>query len=85
MYAGRSSDSGNFARGYTAVTDAAGSELYIRVMSIIQCPIENDLIMVDADQMTTAPLKPNPCNRQVLDAILGAIEQQRFAVADPEE
>ena len=67
---------GNFARDYTAVTDAAGNGLYIRV-----CPIENDLIMVDADEMITAPLKPNPCNHQVLDAILGAIEQHRRTVA----
>jgi len=35
--------SGNFARGYTAVTDAAGNGLYIRVISTIQFPIENDL------------------------------------------
>jgi len=48
---------------------------------MIQCPIENDLIMVDADEMITAPLKPNPCNRQVLDAILGAIEQHGRTVA----
>jgi len=55
--------------------------IYIRVVSIIQCPIENDLIMVDADEMIAAPLNPKPCNRQVLDVILGAIEQHRRAVA----
>jgi hypothetical protein len=49
-------------------------------MSIIQCPIENDLTMVDADEMIAAPLKPEPCNRQVLDAILGAIEEHQRAV-----
>ena len=48
---------------------------------MIQCPIENDLIMVDTDEMIAAPLKPKPCNRQVLDAILGAIEQHRRTVA----
>jgi hypothetical protein len=37
--------------------------------------------MVDADEMKAAPLKPKPCNRQVLDTILGAIEQHRRAVA----
>ena len=37
--------------------------------------------MVDASEMIATPLKPEPCNRQVLDAILGAIEQHRCAVA----
>jgi hypothetical protein len=41
--------------------------------------------MVDGDEMIATPLKPKLCDPQVLDAILGAIEQQRFAVADPEE
>ena len=36
--------------------------------------------MFHADEMIAAPLKPKPCNRQVLDAILGAIEQHRRAV-----
>jgi hypothetical protein len=38
-------------------------------------------LMVDADEMIATPLKPKPCDRQVLDAILGAIEQHRCAVA----
>ena len=54
--------------------------LYIRVASITECPIENDLIVGDADEMIVAPLQPKPCNRQVLDALLGAIEQHRRAV-----
>ena len=37
--------------------------------------------MVGASEMIATPLKPEPCNRQVLDAILGAIEQHRCAVA----
>jgi hypothetical protein len=37
--------------------------------------------MVDADEMIATRLKPKPCDRQVLDAILGAIEQHRCAVA----
>ena len=37
--------------------------------------------MVDAGKMTATPLKPKPCNSQVLDAILGAIEQHRRASA----
>src|SRR6516165_5645799 len=37
--------------------------------------------MVDAGKMTATPLKPKPCNSQVLDAILGAIEQHRCTVA----
>jgi hypothetical protein len=37
--------------------------------------------MVDAGEMTATPLKPEPCNRQVLDVILGAIEQHGRAVA----
>ena len=32
-------------------------------------------------EMVPTPLKPIPCNRQVLDAILGAIERHRRAVA----
>jgi hypothetical protein len=32
-------------------------------------------------EMVPTPLKPLPCNRQVLDAILGAIERHRRAVA----
>jgi hypothetical protein len=35
--------------------------------------------MFHADEIIAAPLKPKPCNRQVLDAILGAIEQHRRA------
>jgi hypothetical protein len=31
--------------------------------------------------MIAAPLKPKPCNRQVLDTILGAIEQHQRAIA----
>ena len=38
-------------------------------------------IMVDADETIATRLKPKPCDRQVLDAILGAIEQHRCAVA----
>jgi hypothetical protein len=38
-------------------------------------------IIFDADEMIATPLKPKPCNRQVLDAILAAIEQHRCAVA----
>src|SRR6516164_11785810 len=37
--------------------------------------------MVDADETIATRLKPKPCDRQVLDAILGAIEQHRCAVA----
>ena len=37
--------------------------------------------MVDAGEMIATPLKPEPCKRQVLDAILGAIERRRCAVA----
>ena len=37
--------------------------------------------MVDSDEMIPTPLKPIPCNRQLLDAILGAIERHRCAVA----
>jgi hypothetical protein len=37
--------------------------------------------MVDADEMIATRLKPKPCDRQVLEAILGAIEQHRCAVA----
>jgi hypothetical protein len=37
--------------------------------------------MVDADEMIATPLKPEPYHRRVLDAILGAIEQHRRAVA----
>ena len=37
--------------------------------------------MVDADETIATPLKPKPCNPQVLDAILRAIEQHRCAVA----
>jgi hypothetical protein len=37
--------------------------------------------MVDAGEMIATPLKPEPCNRQVLDVILGAIEQHGRAVA----
>jgi hypothetical protein len=36
--------------------------------------------MVDADEMIATPLKPKPCDHQVLDATLGAIEQHRCAV-----
>jgi len=32
-------------------------------------------------EMVPTPLKPIPCNRQVLDAILGAIERHRRAIA----
>ena len=38
-------------------------------------------LTVDADEMIATPLKPKPCDRQVLDAILGAIEQHRCVVA----
>jgi hypothetical protein len=38
-------------------------------------------LTVDADEMIATPLKPTPCDRQVLDAILGAIKQHRRAVA----
>jgi hypothetical protein len=38
-------------------------------------------MMIDADEMIATPLKPKPCHPQVLDAILGAIEQHRGAVA----
>ena len=38
-------------------------------------------IMVDADEMIATPLKPKPCDHQVLDATLGAIKQHRCAVA----
>ena len=84
---------GKAARGYTAVTDAAGNGLYNRVTSIIQCPVENDLtsaatlsrkkcgICQSITEMIPTPLKPIPCNRQVLDAILGAIERHRRAIA----
>ena len=37
--------------------------------------------MVDAGEMIARPLNPEPCNRQVLDVILGAIEQHGRAVA----
>jgi hypothetical protein len=37
--------------------------------------------MFHADEMIATPLKPQPCNPQVLEAILGAIEQHRLAVA----
>ena len=37
--------------------------------------------MVDADETIATRLKPKPCDRQVLDAILGAIEQHRRTVA----
>jgi hypothetical protein len=36
--------------------------------------------MFDADEMIATPLKPKPCSRQVLDAILGAIKRHRCAV-----
>jgi hypothetical protein len=38
-------------------------------------------LWVDADEMLATPFKPKPCDHQVLDAILGAIEQHRSAVA----
>jgi len=34
-----------------------------------------------ADEMIATPLKLKPCDRQVLDAILGVIQQHRCAVA----